>query len=128
MKVNEIVTESSKSRTVKKVSKNAKNSLPKTSVQRSLRNSDAYSQYRYGMAVASARAVANGDVSFSDETAMADSLTQVMYSEEDTETIKLASKLFGVTPTSLTNTKSHENPSVNKSSPVAKKKKNKYGV
>lgn len=131
MKVNEIVLESYSPKAhgkAKKLSKSVSNSMPGVFVQRQLRNTDAYMQYRYGLAVAAARAVANGEVKFSDESAFAENLTQVMYAEEDKETIDLASKLFGVTPTQIANTKSQENPSVNKASPVAKKKKNKYGV
>lgn len=131
MKINEIVSESYAPKLhgkVKKLRKGVDNSLPGVFVQRQLRNTDAYMQYRYGLAVAAARAVENGDVEFADETAFAENLTQVMYAAADEETIKMASKLFGVTPTQIANTKSQENPNVNKSSPVAKKKKNKYGV
>ena len=87
--------------------------LPGVFVQRQLRNTDPYMQYRYGMAVAAARAVENGDVTFSQETAFAENLTQVMYAPEDEETIKLASKLMGVKPTKITDNKSHEPDSVN---------------
>lgn len=131
MKINEIVSESYKSKSPSKATKLPKgidDSLPGVFVHRGLKNSDAYMQYRYGLAVASARAVANGEVEFSKESAFADNLTQVMYSSADEETIKMASKLFGVSSTKLGTTKSQEKPNVNKASPVAKKKKNKYGV
>lgn len=88
-------------------------------------------QYRMGMAVASARAIANGDLSpdqFDQETSFAENLTQIMYAPEDEETIMLASKMMDVTPTKIADNKSHEPESTNAVSPVAKKKPNKYGV
>lgn len=105
--------------------------LPGVFVQRQLRNTDPYMQYRMGMAVASARAIANGDLSpdqFDQETSFAENLTQIMYAPEDEETIMLASKMMDVTPTKIADNKSHEPESTNAVSPVAKKKPNKYGV
>lgn len=132
MKINEIVVESFDQKyhgTPHKLSTQVSDTLPGVYVQQQLRNTDPYMQYRYGMAVASARAVANGEVEFSQETAFAENLTQVMYASEDEETIKMASKLMGVTPTKVADTKSHEDKQgIDNKSPVAKRKKNKYGV
>jgi hypothetical protein len=131
MKISEIISESYTPKThgtEEKLRASVSDSMPGVFVQRQLRNTDTYMQYRYGIAVASARAVANGDVTFSGESEFAENLTQVMYTDQDEETIKLASKLFGVTPTQITTTKSQESNTINKSSPVPKKKKNKYGV
>lgn len=111
-----------------KVSSRKADPLPGVFVQRQLRNTDPYMQYRYSLAVASARAAKNGDVDFDQESAFAENLTQVMYAPEDEETIKLASKMMGVQPTKITDNASHESKSTNSSSPVAKPKKNKYGV
>jgi hypothetical protein len=85
-------------------------------------------QYRYGMATAAARADAAGLVDFDQESAWAENLTQVMYAPEDEETIKLASKLMGVTPTKITDNASRETKSTSTQSPVANIKKNKYGI
>jgi hypothetical protein len=102
--------------------------LPGVFVQRQLRNTDPYMQYRLGMAVAAARANKAGDVEFSQESAWAENLTQIMYAPEDEETIMLASKLMGVTPTRITDNASRESKGTAVHSPVANVKKNKYGV
>jgi len=102
--------------------------LPGVFVQRQLRNTDPYMQYRLGMAVAAARANKAGDVEFSQESAWAENLTQIMYAPEDEETIMLASKLMGVKPTRITDNASRESKGTVVHSPVANVKKNKYGV
>lgn len=114
--------------TAKPIADRKADPLPGVFVQHQLRNTDPYMQYRYGMAVAAARANKNGDVNFSQESAWAENLTQVMYAPEDEETIKLASKLMGVKPTRITDNASHEPKQTNAVSPVAKNKKNKHGV
>lgn len=98
--------------------------LPGVFVQRQLRNTDPYMQYRYAMAVASARS----DVDFDQESAWAENLTQVMYVPEDEETIRLASKKMGVTATRITDNRSHEPDDTYTQSPVRTAKKNRYGV
>ena len=85
-------------------------------------------QYRFGMAVAAARAHAAGHIEFEQESAWAENLAQIMYAPEDEETIKLASKLMGVTPSRITDNKSREAKGTSSQSPVAKPKRNKYGV
>jgi hypothetical protein len=102
--------------------------MPGVFVQRELRNTDTYMQYRYGMAVAVARANRDHGVPFEQESAWAENLAQVMYAPEDEETIMLASKLMGVTPTRITDNASREPNSTETQSPVAKTKRNKYGV
>jgi len=105
--------------------------LPGVFVQRQLRNTDPYLQYRYGMAVASARAVNSGELekhSYQQESAFSENLTQVVYAEQDKETIQLASQLMGVTPSVIDNTPSREDKSVNSVSPVARSNRNKYGI
>jgi hypothetical protein len=105
--------------------------MPATFIQKQLRNTDPYMQYRYGIAVAAARAIADGhltDDDFEQESEYAENLTQVAYSKEEEEIVDLASKLMGVTPIQITSSKSTETSDVNKSSPVSKPKRNKYGV
>lgn len=111
-----------------KVNPRASATLPGVYVQQQLRNTDPYMQYRYGMAVAGARARKEFGVDFEQESAFGENLVQVMYTPEDEETIKLASELMGVTPTKISDNTSSEPASTNSVSPVAKKKKNKYGV
>lgn len=111
-----------------KVASRKSDPLPGVYVQRQLRNTDPYMQYRYSLAVASARAAEQGLVDFDQESAFSENLTQVMYAPEDEETIKLASKMMGVTPTRITDNESHEPASTETTSPVAKAKRNRYGV
>jgi hypothetical protein len=102
--------------------------LPGVFVQRQLRNTDPYMQYRLGIAVAAARADKQGHIDFSQESAWAENLIQILYAAEDEETIKLASDLMGVTPTRITDNKSREAKGTATQSTVAKIKKNRYGV
>jgi len=112
----------------KKVRDRAADALPGVYVQRQLRNTDTYMQYRMGLALAAARADANGDIEFGQESAWAENFINVMYADADKETIMLASKLMGVTPTEITDTKSREPKTTSTQSPVAKPKRNRYGV
>jgi hypothetical protein len=82
--------------------------LPGVWVQRQLRNTDPYMQYRYGLAIAAARADAAGHVDFEQESGWAENLTIVGYAAEDEEIIKLADKLMGVTGTKVADTASRE--------------------
>ena len=111
-----------------KISADENSELPGAFVQRELRNTDPYMQYRMGVAVAAARAHSQGQVEFEQESPWAENLTQIMFAPEDEETIKLASKLMGVTPTKIADNQSHEGSEVTTTSPVAKPKRNKYGV
>lgn len=102
--------------------------LPGVWVQRQLRNTDPYMQYRYGIAIAAARADAAGHVEFEQESPWAENLTIVGYTPEDAEVVKLADKLMGVTATRIADDSSKEPKDTNNSSPVAQPKRNKYGV
>ena len=109
------------------VEKNVSDSLPGAFVQRDLRNTDPYMQYRYGLALAGARAKAEHDVEFEQESAWAENLAIVAYSKEDEETIRLADAMMGVGATRIASQDSTET-DVNINSPVPAKRKNKYGV
>jgi len=111
-----------------KISASKDAALPGVFVQKQLRNTDPYMQYRYGLAVAAARAINAHDVDFEQESAWAENLVQVMYAPEDEETIQLASKLMGVQPTRITDNASRETKAVETTSPVANVKRNKYGI
>jgi len=105
--------------------------LPGTFIHKQLRNTDPYMQYRYGTAIATALAIQKGELdssTYEQESEFAENLTQVAYSKEEEEIIALASKLMGVTPKQIAGSKSIEPEVINKISPVAKKKPNKYGV
>ena len=114
--------------TFRKVANDNDSALPGAFVQHQLRNTDPYMQYRLGMAAAVARAEQVGHVDFEQESPWAENLVQVMFAPEDEETIRLASKLMGVTPSRITDNKSHEPKQTGTQSPVAKTKRNKYGV
>lgn len=128
MRAKEFIYEAKSKGRAEPVSVRKSDPLPGVFVQKELRNTDPYMQYRYGLAVAAARAHKEHGVNFDQETAWAENLTQVMFTPEDEETIKMASKLMGVKPTRITDNKSHEPKSTGTQSPVAKPKKNKYGV
>ena len=109
------------------VDQNVSDSLPGAFVQRDLRNTDPYMQYRYGLALASARAKKEHDVNFEQESAWAENLAVITYAKEDEETIRLADAMMGVNATRIASQTSTET-DVNAASPVPAKKKNKYGV
>jgi len=110
---------------IKKLPHRITDSLPGTFVQKELRNTDPYMQYRYGMAVAAALALERGELTvddFEQESEFAENLTQVAYTVEEEEIIRLASKLMDITPTRIADSKSSETGSVNTVSPVPKQK------
>ena len=109
------------------VEKNISDSLPGTFVQRDLRNTDPYMQYRYGLALAGARAKKEHDVGFEQESAWAENLAVVTYAKEDEETIRLADAMMGVSATRIASSNSTET-DVNAVSPVPARNTNKYGV
>jgi len=102
--------------------------LPGVWVQRQLRNTDPYMQYRYGIALAAARADEAGHIEFEQESPWAENLTIVGYTPEDADVVKLADKLMGVSATRIADDASREFSGANTQSPVAKVKRNKYGI
>jgi hypothetical protein len=109
------------------VDQNVSDSLPGAFVQRELRNTDPYMQYRYGLALAGARAKAEHGTEFEQESAWAENLAVVTYAKEDEETIRLADAMMGVSASRIASRDSKET-DVNAVSPVPAKKTNKYGV
>ena len=112
----------------KKVRDRASDALPGVFVQRQLRNTDTYMQYRMGLALAAARADAAGHIEFNQESSWAENFINVMWAPEDEETIMLASKLMGVTPSMITDKTSREPKTTGTQSPVATPKRNRHGV
>jgi hypothetical protein len=127
MRAKEFLPETKLHGTFGKVEKNVSDSLPGAFVQRDLRNTDPYMQYRYGLALAGARAKEEHDIEFEQESAWAENLAIVPFSVEDEETIRLADKMMGVKATRIASSKSIET-NVNSVSPVANPKRNKYGI
>lgn len=128
MRAKEFIIEAKSKGRAERVRSQASAALPGVFVQRQLRNTDPYMQYRYAMAVAAARAAKEHGIDYDQESAWAENLTQVLFVPEDEETIRLASKLMGVSPTRITDNASHEGSKVNTQSPVAKPRRNRYGV
>jgi len=127
MRAKEFLPETKLHGTFGKVDAQTSNSLPGAFVQRDLRNTDPYMQYRYGMALAASRANRDHDIDFDQESAWAENLSLVSFSPDDEETIRLADKLMGVKATRIASNKSTET-DVNVASPVAAPKRNQYGV
>jgi hypothetical protein len=127
MRAKEFLSEIKLHGTFPKVNIDTSNSLPGAFIQRDLRNTDPYMQYRYGVALAGARANKDHNIDFSQESAWAENLSLVTFTSEDEETIRLADKLMGVKATRIASNKSTET-NVSTVSPVAKNKPNKYGI
>jgi len=127
MRAKEFLPETKLHGTFGTVEKNVSDALPGAFVQRDLRNTDPYMQYRYMLALAGARAKAKHDVGFNQESAWAENFAMVTYTKEEEETIRLADAMMGVSATRIASANSKET-DVNAVSPVPARKKNKYGV
>lgn len=91
-----------------------------------LQNTDPYSQYRMGLAIATARRlndpdpynIVKGREEFAPTTAWGENLVVVTYEEEDDRTLELAAKLMGVPKRQISSTHSQESSDVNTQSPT----------
>jgi hypothetical protein len=101
-----------------KLTADVKGALPGMWVQRALRNTDPYMQYRYGLAIAAARGIQAGETTFEQESAWAENFAVVGYAKEDAEVVKMADKLMGVKATQMADYASKETVSTNTQSPV----------
>lgn len=131
MRFSEIITEASKPKDYgvpAAIDPDVENTIPGTFIVPELRNTDPYMQYRMGLALAVAQASKSREVKFDQETIWAENFITTAYAEEEQDTIKTAAKLMGVDVVQVTSTKSQEIDGINKNSPVAKPKPNKYGV
>jgi hypothetical protein len=127
MRAKEFITEMKLHGTYGHVKQNVSDALPSAFVQRDLRNTDPYMQYRYSMALAGARSNAEYATNFDQETAWAENFSIVTYAKEDEETIRLADAMMDVKATRVAAAGSKET-NVNAVSPVPARKKNRYGV
>jgi hypothetical protein len=91
--------------------------LPNAMIEPQVRNTDAYMQGRYGIALAAAAAM-QADDKFEQESAWAENFGMVAYSEQEVDLIKQADKLMGVKSIKLSN-KSREKDNIGSRSPVA---------
>jgi hypothetical protein len=92
-------------------------SLPNVMIEPQLRNTDTYMQMRYGIALAAA-AAQRGE-QFEQESAWAENIGMVGYTDAEVAQIKAADKLMGVKSINLTSKGSQERTDVNLTSPVA---------
>ena len=94
--------------------------LPAAFVLPDLKNNDAYLQYRFGIALAAARAADAGEVSLDAETVFCENMAVIARSKEEEETLSMALRSFGTHNRSkqISSSTSEESPSVAAVSPV----------
>lgn len=94
--------------------------MPTTEIFPKLTSQDPYLQYRFGLALASARAVKNGDLPAITQSPYGEEMVVVSRSKEEEETVNLAQQLYGPTSVStLVSTKdSSEATDIYKQSPI----------
>jgi hypothetical protein len=127
MKINEILTEQQHGG-IGSLIPGVKRAMPNAVEFPKLKSQDPYKQLRMGMALASALSPNPMDI----ESAFGEDMTLIGYTDADMEIIKLAMKILGKEYTGdikqLSTDKSEEALDVNIDSPIAKPKKNKFGV
>ena len=126
MRASEFITEATKS-----IQDDVAAALPATYVIPKLQNNDAYSQYRFGLAIAKAKGNKESEQDFSPSSPWGENQIVVSYSNSIDEYIDDALKDVGLSPSDkklISTPKSQETKTVNSVSPVAKPKRNKYGV
>jgi hypothetical protein len=117
MKINEIVTEA-------KLRTGTSNGLPNVQTYPKLdNNANPYLAYRFGMELAG-----SPDRDMEQRGPIGSEFTTIGYSDADQEIIDHASKKFGLKRKTHGGKGSVELDSTNKISPIAKPKRNKYGV
>lgn len=117
MKITEIIQEA-------KLRHSAKNATPDLETWPELDNNNCpYAAYRFGIAMAGAP-----DIKTDKSGPIGGRFTTIGYTDADREILKSAAKQMGVSAHRETDNGSSESDFVNKSSPVPKKKKNRFGV
>lgn len=103
--------------------------LPTTQVMPELKNQDAYLQYRFGMALAAARAAKEGEIEWEDESAFGENMVVVSRTPEEEEQVKMALSMVPQHAVKqISDSESHEPDETEVTSPVAQVTKNQYGV
>lgn len=117
MKINEIILEA-------QLRKGARRAIPDMESYPKLDNNNSpYLAYRFGLELAGSP---EGDVD--KQGGFGSEFTTIGYSDADREIIDHAKKRFGIKSKKQSGKGSKELDKINKTSPVAKPKKNKYGV
>lgn len=121
MKIREILSESPVSEPLRK---SAKDAIPDLAAYSQLDNNNhPYLSYRFGVALAG-----SPDQSMSQHGPIGSQFIMSDYTDGDSKIRKGAEKTMGMKHKSLSSKGSSEMDIINKVSPVAAKKKNKYGV
>lgn len=129
MRAKEFITERNQKYNVPAaVDPDVEETLPGTFIFPELTNGDPYYQYRMGLALAVAQATKSREVAFQPATAWAENLVTTAYAAEEEDTIAIAARLMNAKSERIARTKSREPAHINKVSPVAAQKRNKYGV
>lgn len=92
-------------------------SMPNVMIEPQLRNTDTYMQMRYGIALAAAAAA--GEDGFEQESAWAENIGMVGYTDAEVDQIKAADKMMGVKSIQLTTKGSQERTDTGTKSAVA---------
>lgn len=121
MKIHEIVTEGKAKGKLRKATRNSLSNIQ--SYPYLDNNNHPYLAYRFGVALAS-----SPDDIATKEGPIGSEFTTIGYSDADQEIIDHARKEFGFTTRKHSTKGSVELDKINKTSPVAGKKRNKYGV
>lgn len=100
-----------------------KDAMPAPRIHPTLDNSSPYHSYRYGIALAGSP-TDDMDV----DGPFGQKLLTIGYTEADREIIKHADKIIGAKSNKMGSDNSKEADFINKTSPVSKPKRNKYGV
>ena len=130
MRAREFITETR----IANIHQDQAKALPATYVIPALQNQDPYLQYRFGLAIAKAKVqVHDPDPTpkYAPESVWGENQIVVSFDPGVEQYIDLALKEIGLSPSDkklISSPKSEESRDVNKASPVAKIKKNKYGV
>jgi hypothetical protein len=121
MKINEVIHEGKERKPMRKMHSQALNNL--TQYDALDNNANPYLAYRFGIAMAGSP---GGDMDKS--SPIGSNFNTVDYSDADAEIRRGAERVMGVKPSRSTGRGSKELANVQKVSPIAKIKKNKYGV
>ena len=122
MKIREVLAESRTG----SLQDDVADALPAAFTFPTLQNTDPYSQYRFGLAVAAARRQNDPDPyhintkqEFAPTSAWGENLVVVTYEQdEDARTLELAAKMMGVPKRQISSTKSQESSDVNTQSTI----------
>ena len=123
MKIHEIISEAKDYAGQTAMRADSVAALPNGHVYPDLDNSSGYLQYRFGIAVAGAP---HQKMTTASPTGL--KTVTIGYTQADEEILDAAAKTIGIPRVRLTTAGSNETSDVNQVSPVAKPKKNKYGI